>query len=466
MYKILTGKQRGLVFPVMCNGHLKIDYSDNVPDSTYDVGYGLFSHEDSFSLETILTPFDVNGEGQNTRSEENGGKDRKSEVIIAQCTYDTSNRKFIDMSSGETAKLKVGMRVVRDAHFSEETFITEITSATRITISRDNLQAGTNVRVYFVQPYSTKVMPAPPTITLDGTGSITQTHFQSSIYLTNAARISHEMMIFSSTGLGLSLINSTFTNVNQPAEYKLKVALTLGGTTTTLTTNNVIVGNSGKQFLYQDTSDKVGFDSNGLMQYKKFATFDNFNGSGAGSPLVNQLSSNDYKKVSVGEVVYVKDGFDFVSLGRVTTVNTSSLAVTGGSHTASISSTTTDLYLPVERDAAYINQQFHVGCVYNSATKAINLFLNGTKLTLFNVAGEVSNVATGTGTFSFGNSDIYIGATGDAIGAGSSTTNKQFMGILHELSIVNTPRNNFSIKSLLPNYEDTLLYLRFEEIDI
>ena len=49
MYEILTGKQRGLVFPVMCNGHVVIDYRDNIADTendtdtTNDVAYGLWA---------------------------------------------------------------------------------------------------------------------------------------------------------------------------------------------------------------------------------------------------------------------------------------------------------------------------------------------------------------------------------------------------------------------------------------
>ena len=58
MYDVLLGKQRGLVFPVMCNGAVVIDYSDNIPDSADDVGYGLWSNEGSFTLEAIVTPYD------------------------------------------------------------------------------------------------------------------------------------------------------------------------------------------------------------------------------------------------------------------------------------------------------------------------------------------------------------------------------------------------------------------------
>ena len=459
MYKILTGKQRGLVFPVMCNGHLKIDYSDNVPNSTYDIGYGIFSHENSFTLETIITPFDINGDGRTTKGELFDGKDRPSE-IIKECTYGTSNRSVLDMTS--TSELSVGMRVVHSGDFSDETLITEITSSTRITISRVNLVSSTqaNQRVFFVKPYSKKVMPSPPTVDVAGT-SVTQSNYQSSKYLTNADRISHEMMIFNSSGISLSLLNSTFTNVNQPAEYKIKAAITIGGTTTTLTSGHVIKSNSGRQFFYTSVDDKTGFDTNGIVQYKKITTFSNFSGS-----TISTVATNGTKKIAIGELVYIKSGDAFVLLGRVTATGSSSLTVTGGSYGSTISSTTTDLYLPVERDASYINQQFHIGCSFNSSNKTLNVYLNGNKLILYDSSESASNSISGTGSFSFGDSDIYIGATGGAVGEGSTTTNKQFMGVLHELSVTNITRKTFNIRNLLPSYDDTLLFLRFEEIDI
>ena len=68
MYDVLIGNQRGLVFPVMCNGGVIIDYSDNIPSvglATDDViGYGLWALEGSFTLEAIITPYDINGYGK------------------------------------------------------------------------------------------------------------------------------------------------------------------------------------------------------------------------------------------------------------------------------------------------------------------------------------------------------------------------------------------------------------------
>ncbi len=56
---------------------------------------------------------------------------------------------------------------------------------------------------------------------------------------------------------------------------------------------------------------------------------------------------------------------------------------------------------------------------------------------------------------------------GGATGANSAITNKQFMGEMHELSIQGIPKNSFTNReTLLPSLDNTLLYLRFEEIDV
>ena len=73
MYQVLAGK-KSLVFPVMCNGFVKLDYSDNVVDTnsdgdtSNDIAYGLFDHEGSFTFEAIVTPYDINGYGRQSAS--------------------------------------------------------------------------------------------------------------------------------------------------------------------------------------------------------------------------------------------------------------------------------------------------------------------------------------------------------------------------------------------------------------
>ena len=62
MYNIAVGEKRSLVFPVMCNAHVKLPYSGNIPDTdsnsvtSDDIAYGLWAHEGSFTFESIITP--------------------------------------------------------------------------------------------------------------------------------------------------------------------------------------------------------------------------------------------------------------------------------------------------------------------------------------------------------------------------------------------------------------------------
>ena len=56
--------------------------------------------------------------------------------------------------------------------------------------------------------------------------------------------------------------------------------------------------------------------------------------------------------------------------------------------------------------------------------------------------------------------------TGDD-GQDTAASNKQFMGELHELAITSVAQKDFyGLANLLPNYNETLLYLRFEEVDL
>ena len=72
MYRVLTGKQRSLVFPIMCNACVKINYTDNIPKgydtstTTDDIAYGIWGHDDSFTIEATVTPYDINGYGRHS----------------------------------------------------------------------------------------------------------------------------------------------------------------------------------------------------------------------------------------------------------------------------------------------------------------------------------------------------------------------------------------------------------------
>tara|TARA_R100000908_G_scaffold52869_1_gene28210 strand:- start:2621 stop:5167 length:2547 start_codon:yes stop_codon:yes gene_type:complete len=144
-----VGDTRALIFPVMCDGHLKIEYDDyNSNDltgsNTIDESrHPLWDYGGPFSIEAIVTPYDVNGLG-----------------------HRTSGQGRLD---------------------------------------------------------STKTPPSP-NLSLDDQADATS-NYESVSYF-GAGRNSHKMMIFCNDYLKFYLQNTTSSNFNQPAEYKLVVELT------------------------------------------------------------------------------------------------------------------------------------------------------------------------------------------------------------------------------------------------
>ena len=62
-----VGQKKALVFPVMCDGYLQIDYSDEIAGQDY----GIFGHNDSITIEAIVTPYDINGLGYKFADKDN-----------------------------------------------------------------------------------------------------------------------------------------------------------------------------------------------------------------------------------------------------------------------------------------------------------------------------------------------------------------------------------------------------------
>ena len=144
-----VGDTRALVFPVLCDGHLKIEYDDYnsndlVGSNTIDTSkHPLWDYGGPFSIEAIITPYDVNGIG-----------------------HRTSGQGRLD---------------------------------------------------------STKTPPSP-NLLLDDQADTTS-NYESVSYF-GAGRSTHKMMLFSNSYLKFYLQNTTSSNFNQPAEYKMVVEIT------------------------------------------------------------------------------------------------------------------------------------------------------------------------------------------------------------------------------------------------
>lgn len=390
MYDVLLGKQRGLVFPVMCNGGVVIDYHRNVPsyNSAVDsggeditdahIGYGLWANEGSFTLEAIITPYDINGYGK-------------------------------------------------------------ISSATQPTIAD-----------------SKKIMPSNS----HNPGNVGLDKFQSEIYLSGTDRLSHEMTIFSNYNTDdtarfwFGLVNATLHNENQPAEYKLRAIVTINNVTETFDSPICITPNYLRRFKY-NINNLQTFNEDGMGGFQSIGAIASHSGS------VFTADSDDFTITNLFNgsrlEAFYRSGFDFISLGRIT-ANSVDEITTNGSFSGTLASGS-ELYIRSYAEPTYINDTFHVACVFNSTTNSITLFLNGNKL--------FSNKHTETSTFTFALTDCKIGQALSHIGFNTAKLNKQFMGEIHEMSMMDIARKNFvGTFNLLPNYENTLFYYRFEEVDL
>ena len=377
MYQVLAGKKRSLVFPVMCNGFVKLDYSDNVVDTnsdgdtSNDIAYGLFDHEGSFTFEAIVTPYDINGYGRQSAS--------------GSIPSFTASKKIMPSSSHQS----------------------------------------------------------------------TPSEYQSELYLpVTGGRLTHEMRIFSNDKFSVSLLNATSFNENHPAEYKIRVSMNIGGSTQTFTTTSaVITANKGSMFKWSSTSDTEGFDSNGRR------TFDLLGSTASHSGAVIELNGSAENQCHAGQELFIRDGFAFTSIGTIASINGTTSVTLNASYSPTLSNGT-KVFIHSRKEASYINNTYHIACTHTQSSNRINIFLNGINV--------LSTNHTQSGTFSFGRTDSFIGANGTgATGTLSAITNKQFMGEMHEMSILNIPKTTFVNKeTLLPSLNNTLLYLRFEEIDL
>ena len=375
-YQVLVGERKALVFPVMCYGYLRIDYSDEVASSDY----GLFNHSGPITVQAIVTPYDVNGYGYTLDLDNPIGK-----------MGVTNSKKTMPAQQSKSFTLK--------DRSGSSTTISEI---------------GYN------QAYK---------------------------YLTPTAALTHEMMIFYNTNVQLSLLNSTTTNVNQPAEYKIKFTINANGTSDTLTTTNPVIKADD---VVTDTNSSYAYDDvDGGAKYRVLGTI-----STVPTSTTFTTSLTEDEAFHIGDKLYTASGQTFTHIATVTGTNATTVTVSleaGQSLTASAL-----LYTDVNKEASYLVTPHHISASYDNTTGLMNIYLNGTR-----VASKFHSA--GASSFTVEAEDSYIGVSSDNT---SASTRKQFMGELHEFAILKGNMNAFvSTNTLLPHYRNILVYYRFEESD-
>jgi len=360
MQTVTIGSKKGLVFPIMCNGCVKIDYSDNIPDlegdtlTSTDLPYGIWGNKGSFIFDIILTPYETNGSSSN----------------------------ILD---------------------------------------------------------SKKVSPDK------STGTFSQKN------------ISSEMRLFHNSKLKISLIRETsHTQYNNPAIYKIEAKLTTASTTTTLTSDALIFPSVSQPITREE---KTGiFNAKGRLTHTVIETL---GGSAHGGSTTFTSGTSPASDIyNLGEVLYTKNGFNSVNIGRIT--NLSGTTVTLSKTPSSLNSQA--IYRDAPKEANYVNDFCHIGVSFNSVNNTLNLLYNG------KVIKSVQR--TETTEFQLDPEDIFLGSNGSntfnsasASSTNYSDANKQFYGVFHEMSYSRGTDSSFNAGVLSPVHENNLLFLTFEEVD-
>jgi len=297
---------------------------------------------------------------------------------------------------------------------------------------------------------SVKIMPA---VNAAGTGS----NFESELYLSSTDRLTHEMRLFHSTDFQVSLVNDTLHNENQPAQYKIKVGLKLGSAAIEeFTTPVVISANKFSKYKYSVSSDIYGFNEDGLYEFEPVTEITGVSGK------VLTVNFTGYLFQGSKQEVFIRSGNKFISLGKINTIVGSNVTlVDTPSVTISTSSPDNTLFLRAIQEPLYINDLHHIACSWANDEKELSIYYNGNLVK--------TGTHTQTATFSFDREDFVIAQSTTTVttGQNSAVTNKQFMGEIHELAISEGRAKDFIGKyNLLPTFDDLLLYLRFEEIDL
>ena len=419
-YEVFIGERKSLVFPVMCHGHLRIDYSDEVAGQNY----GIFGHDESVTIQTILTPYDINGFGY-------------------ELSQDNPIGKMGVLTSKKTPP------ALQSLAFS----IRDSGGSTTDTFDADNhIRRKSESGTYF--GYNTA-----------------QDYQKDSEY---------EMMIFYNTNLQLSLIESTTTNVNQPSEYKIKLGVVAGGTFDSITTTDaVITANNitSDSTRWKGTAITYGYDSSGSgAAYEKIATIQSENYSGSsdgvtGNSIVITGGINNNLLFNAGQKLYTRNGQTFTHAATVATTASSLTFTVNAGHSLENDDV---LYIEAYKEALYLVTPYHIAASYDVVSGNMNIYVNGALVVNkkhsnygedFEIAAE--DCFIGADNLAGGNDFTDSGSSTSSSDANISNDRRQFMGELHEFAITKGIQDSFmNVDTLIPNYRQTLLYYRFEEVDL
>jgi len=362
---VYVGDTKSLVFPVMCDGYIKQEYSKINPSSTdLELREGVWGVTNGFTIEAIITPYDVNGYGVKTGSGSGITDSEKTSPSLAQA-----------VSSNLT--------------------------------SYQSYQ-------YFGASHGT------------------------------VPRLTHKMMLYWNKNFELYLENTTLSNVNQPAEYKIVVKMHQDDTTETLETDTIIKANNMLHGYYDENGLYDGITTSNT----KISSSASYSGNNI---TIGGGETSNLALVDKGEKIYNSSG---LLIGTVSSISGTTITLT-----STPQNTTTTIYSSQKREALYIESTYKISCSYSK--DSLSIYVNGNK-----VASKKITLSN----FYFDPTDCWIGKgkvrTSEVIGGVTVYTytenkNTQFMGELFEICLHKKKEPSIGSTTLSPGYSDIIFYYRF-----
>jgi len=407
-YQTLIGEKQSLIFPVMGYSYLTIDYDREIADrvtpsdTTDDVPYSIFGHTNSFTISTIVTPYDVNGYKYLFRGIDN--PTGKNGITNSKKTMPHNQFKPISYVNGDGSSTDTS-----NAHHQSYSYFTDNNKTHEMMIFYNtNVQLSliNDTSIEHNQPAEYKIRF---TIIADGASN----SLTSNVVIKSNTK--------SNTALGsINLLDGFDGDGNFKSYDKINKTVTRTGT------NTLTVSGSEDEFF-------VG-----------------------GNPSLGY---------NYGEKLYTVSGQTFTHAGTVSNVTGSVVTLEAGHSIDNISGEvyTPDLYREGPKEALYLVTPLHIGASFDINSGKMIILLNNniiaeTKhsaapITDFSFTRENSYIgAKITGTEATDNvatnrkqfmGELHEFAITDQFTKGFNSTN-----------------------TLLPMYRDLLLYYRFEEIDL
>ena len=224
-YRIYAGNKKALVFPIMGDGYVHLDYSKHIPkgpdavdndgdgladaqnnagigidetDDDDDAKYGLWSLADSFTMEGIITPFDVNGFGHRLTADYiSGGGTPTLATKYRSDSLELPLNKFYS----PRGQLETNSSSRTSAYFSHEHIahlaVAINNSATTLTLSNiENIIGGTNIRIGNEQMRVVSISTNNTIVVARGENGTTATTHAVDAEIYGDNRINHKMTIF------------------------------------------------------------------------------------------------------------------------------------------------------------------------------------------------------------------------------------------------------------------------------